>query len=175
MNPGCDPRGYTRSIMNVSRARFTHSRQNGTLAESRSEEGSLTDLSNSKYRATCSSAQPDTWRIPHSSPPFQPGTHTDRAITAHGEGPRPAVFRPICSVSVQGKDGRRVGGDLLKDSLPIEPELRLKNECVPRHGTTPLTTDVNVCWFQCGVVWRSAAFLPSAISTLSPAGGLMHL
>ena len=30
---------YTRSIMNVSRARFTHSRQNGTLAESRSEEG----------------------------------------------------------------------------------------------------------------------------------------
>ena len=51
--------------MNVSRARFTHSRQNGTLAESRSEEGSLTG----------SSAQPDTWRIPHSSPPFQPGTH----------------------------------------------------------------------------------------------------
>ena len=77
---------YTRSIMNVSRARFTHSRQNGTLAESRSEEGSLTG----------SSAQPDTWRIPHSSPPFQPGTHNDRAITACGEGPRPAVFRPIC-------------------------------------------------------------------------------
>ena len=43
--------------MNVSRARFTHSRQNGTLAESRSEEGSLTG----------SLAQPDTWRIPHSS------------------------------------------------------------------------------------------------------------
>ena len=33
---------YTRSIMNVSRARFTHSMQNGTLAESRSEEGRLT-------------------------------------------------------------------------------------------------------------------------------------
>ena len=33
---------YTRSIMKVSRIRFTHSRQNGTLAESRSEEGSLT-------------------------------------------------------------------------------------------------------------------------------------
>ena len=90
---------YTRSIMNVSRARFTHSRQNGTLAESRSEEGSLTG----------SSAQPDTWRIPHSSPPFQPGTHTDRAITARGEGPRPAVFRPICCVSVQGRDGRGWG------------------------------------------------------------------
>ena len=59
---------YTRSIMNVSRARFTHSRQNGTLAESRSEEGSLTG----------SSAQPATWRIPHSSP-FQPGTHTYRS------------------------------------------------------------------------------------------------
>ena len=90
---------YTRSIMNVSRARFTHSRQNGTLAESRSEEGSLTG----------SSAQPDTWRIPHSSPPFQPGTHTDRAITARGEGPQPAVFRPICCVSVRGRD-RRGGG-----------------------------------------------------------------
>ena len=61
--------------MNVSRARFTHSRQNDTLAESRSEEGSLTG----------SSAQPATWRIPHSSPSFQPGTHTDRAIAArHG-------------------------------------------------------------------------------------------
>ena len=68
-------RVYTRSIMNVSQARFTHSRQNGTLAESRSEEGSLTG----------SLAQPDTWRIPHSCPPFQPGTHTDRAITARGE------------------------------------------------------------------------------------------
>ena len=90
---------YTRSIMNVSRARFTHSRQNGTLAESRSEEGSLTG----------SSAQPDTWRNPHASPPFQPGTHTDRAITARGEGPRPAVFRPICCVSVQGRDGRGWG------------------------------------------------------------------
>ena len=85
--------------MNVSRARLTHSRQNGTLAESRSEEGSLTG----------SLAQPDTWRIPHSSPPFQPGTHTDRAITARGEGPRPAVFRPICCVSVQGRDGREWG------------------------------------------------------------------
>ena len=122
--------------MNVSRARFTHSRQNGTLAESRSEEGSLTG----------SSAQPDTWRIPHSSPPFQPGTHTDRAITARGEGPRPAVFRSICCVSVQGRDGREwEGGDLSKDSLPIESELRLKNEHVAHHGTTPLTTDVNVC------------------------------
>ena len=91
---------YTRSIMNVSRARFTHSRQNGTLAESRSEEGSLTGRL----------AQPDTWRILHSSPPFQPGTHTDRAITARGDGPRPAVFRPICCVSVQGRDGRGCGG-----------------------------------------------------------------
>ena len=90
---------YTRSIMNVSRARFTHSRQNGTLAESRYEEGSLTG----------SFAQPDTWRIPHSSPPFQPGTHTDRAITARGEGPQPTVFRPTCCVSVQGRDGRGVG------------------------------------------------------------------
>ena len=127
---------YTRSIMNVSRARFTHSRQNGTLAESRSEEGSLTG----------SSAQPDTWRIPHSSPPFQPGTHTDRAITARGEGPRPAVFRSICCVSVQGRDGRGWGGgDLSKDSLPIESELRLKNEHLAHHGTTSLTTDVNVC------------------------------
>ena len=91
---------YTRSIMNVSRARFNHSRQNGTLAESRSEEGSLTG----------SSAQPDTWRIPNSSPPLQPGTHTDRAITARGEGPRPAVFRPICCVSVQSRDGWGGGG-----------------------------------------------------------------
>ena len=91
---------YTRSIMNVSRALFTHSRQNGTLAESRSEEGSLTG----------SSAQPDTWRISHSSPPFQPGTHTDRAITARGEGPQPAVFRPICCVSVRGRDRRGGGG-----------------------------------------------------------------
>ena len=91
---------YTRSITNVSRVRFTHSRQNGTLAESRSEEGSLTG----------SSAQSDTWRIPHSSPPFQPGTHTDRAITARGEGPRPAVFRPICCVPVHGRDGRGWGG-----------------------------------------------------------------
>ena len=123
---------YTRSIMNVSRARFTHSRQNGTLAESRSEEGSLTG----------SLAQPDTWRIPHSSPPFQPGTHTDRVITARGEGPRPAVFRPICCVSVQGRDG---GGELSKDSLPIELEPRLKNERIAHHGTTPLTTDINVC------------------------------
>ena len=64
---------YTRSIMNVSRALFTHSRQNGTLAESRSEEGSLTG----------SSAQPDTWRIPHSSPPFQPGTHTRGVMLRH--------------------------------------------------------------------------------------------
>ena len=127
---------YTRSIMNVSRALFTHSRQNGTLAESRSEEGSLTG----------SSAQPDTWRIPHSSPPFQPGTHTDRAITARGEGPQPAVFRPICCVSVRGRDRRGGGGgELSKDSLPIEPELRSKNERVAHHGTTPLTTDVNVC------------------------------
>ena len=55
-------------VMNVSRALFTHSRQNGTLAESRSEEGSLTG----------SSAQPDTWRIPHSSPPF-PAWHTYRS------------------------------------------------------------------------------------------------
>ena len=86
--------------MSVSRALFTHSRQNGTLAESRSEEGSLTG----------SSAQPDTWRIPHSSPPFQPGTHTDRAITARGEGPQPAVFRPICCVSVRGRDRRGGGG-----------------------------------------------------------------
>ena len=111
---------YTRSIMNVSRALFTHSRQNGTLAESRSEEGSLTG----------SSAQPDTWRIPHSSPPFQPGTHTDRAITARGEGPQPAVFRPICCVSVRGRDRRGGGGELSKDLLPIEPELRSKNERV---------------------------------------------
>ena len=115
---------YTRSIMNVSRARFTHSRQNGTLAESRSEEGSLTG----------SLAQPDTWRIPHSSPPFQPGTHTDRAITARGKGPRPAVFRPICCVSVQGRDGRGVGGDLSKDSLPIELELRLKTSVLLTTG-----------------------------------------
>ena len=121
--------------MNVSRALFTHSRQNGTLAESRSEEGSLTG----------SSAQPDTWRIPHSSPPFQPGTHTDRAITARGEGPQPAVFRPICCVSVRDRDRRGGGGELSKDSLPIEPELRSKNERVAHHGTTPLTTDVNVC------------------------------
>ena len=98
INSNC-PCMYTRSIMNVSRARFTHSRQNGTLAESRFEEGSLTG----------SSAQPDTWRIPHSSPPFQPGTHTDRAITARGEGPQPAVFRRICCVSVQGRDGRGWG------------------------------------------------------------------
>ena len=96
---------YTRSIMNVSRALFTHSRQNGTLAESRSEEGSLTG----------SSAQPDTWRIPHSSPPFQPGTHTDRAITARGEGPQPAVFRPICCVSVRGRDRRGGGGRTLEE------------------------------------------------------------
>ena len=152
--------------MNVSRALFTHSRQNGTLAESRSEEGSLTG----------SSEQPDTWRIPHSSTPFQPGTHTDRAITARGEGPQPAVFRPICCVSVRGRDRRGGGrGELSKDSLPIEPELRSKNERVAHHGTTPLTTDVNVCWFQRGVVLRSVAFLASAISTLAPAGGLMHL
>ena len=123
------PALYTRSIMNVSRARFTHSRQNGTLAESRSEEGSLTG----------SSAQPDAWRIPHSSPPFQPGTHNDRAITARGEGPQPAVFRPICCVSVQGRDGRGggVGGDLSKDSLPIESELHtLKKRacCSPRDN-----------------------------------------
>ena len=116
-------KSYTRSIMNVSRARFTHSRQNGTLAESRSEEGSLTG----------SSAQPDTWRIPNSSPPFQPGTHTDRAITARGEGPRPAVFRPICCVSVQGRDGRG-GGDLSKDSLPIKPE----HSDVTRPGVWPI-------------------------------------
>ena len=121
--------------MNVSRALFTHSRQNGTLAESRSEEGSLTG----------SSAQPDTWRIPHSSPPFQPGTHTDRAITARGEGPQPAVFRPICCVSVRGRDRRGGGGELSKNSLPIKPELRSKNERVAHHGTTLLTTDVNVC------------------------------
>ena len=124
--------------MNVSQALFTHSRQNGTLAESRSEEGSLTG----------SSAQPDTWRNPHSSPPFQPGTHTDRAITARGEGPQPAVFRPICCVSVRGRDRRGGGrgeGELSKDSLPVEPELRSKNERVAHHGTTPLTTDVNVC------------------------------
>ena len=95
---------YTRSIMNVSRALFTHSRQNGALAESRSEEGSLTG----------SSAQPDTWRIPHSSPPFQSGTHTDRAITARGEGPQPAVFRPICCVSVRGRDRRGGGGRTLE-------------------------------------------------------------
>ena len=66
-------------------------------------------------------------------------------------------------------------GDLTKDSLPIESELRLKNERVAHHGTTPLTSDVNVCWFQRGVVWRSVAFLARAISTLAPAGGLMHL
>ena len=93
---------------------------------------------------TGSSAQPDTWRIPHSSPPCQPGTHTDRAITARGEGPQPAVFRPICCVSVRGRDRRGGGGELSKDSLPIEPELRSKNERVAYHGTTPLTTDVNV-------------------------------
>ena len=104
---------YTRSIMNVSRARFTHSRQNGTLAESRSEEGSLTG----------SSAKPDTWRIPHSSPPFLPGTHTDRAITARGEAPRPAVFRPICCVSVQGRDGRGWGGGGLAGSRRIRFQL----------------------------------------------------
>ena len=89
---------YTRSIMNVSRTRFTHSRQNSTLAESRSEEGSLTG----------SSAQPDTWRIPHSSPPFQPGTHTDRAITARGEGPRPAACQ--CRVGMGGGGGRPLEG-----------------------------------------------------------------
>ena len=101
MGVSCVPFSMSRtlgSIMNVSRTRFTHSRQNGTLAESRSEEGSLTG----------SSAQPDTWRIPHSSPPFQPGTHTDRAITARGEGPRPAACQ--CRVGMGGGGGRPLEG-----------------------------------------------------------------
>ena len=50
-----------------------------------------------------------------------------------------------------------------------------KNERAAHHGTTPLTTDVNVCWFQRGVVWRCVAVLARAISTLAPAGGLLHL
>ena len=117
---------YTRSIMNVSRARFTHSRQNGTLAESRSEEGSLTG----------SLSQPDTWRIPHSSPPFQPGTHTDRAITARGEGPRPAVFRPICCVSVQGRDGWGGGGRPLEGFASNRTRAMIKKRayCSPRDN-----------------------------------------
>ena len=128
---------YTRSIMNVSRALFTHSRQNGILAESRSEEGSLTG----------SSAQPDTWRIPHSSPPFQPGTHTDRAITARGEGPQPAVFRPICCVSVRGRDRRvGVGGNSRRIRFQLNQSYDQKTSVLlTHHGTTPLTTDVNVC------------------------------
>ena len=128
---------YTRSIMNVSRARFTHSRQNGTLAESRSEEGSLTG----------SSAQPDTWRIPHSSPPFGvPAWHTYRSCdnSAWRGSAAGRIQADLLCVSA-GYGWAGVGGDLSKDSLPIGPELRLKNERVAHHRTTPLATDVNVC------------------------------
>ena len=131
---------YTRSIMNVSRAQFTHSKQNGTLAESRSEEGSLTG----------SSAQPDTWRTPHSSPPFQPGTHTDRATTARGEGLRPAVFRSICCVSVQGRDGQGWGATSRRIRFQLNQELRLKK----RAGCSPAYLEWSIQIFGDGEIWR---------------------